>query len=190
MSKFYFCRQNGPLGLLSSENVPTLCFDLLSAGYDTPTLRILAGLPTVELDEVPGAGSDIDQLIKDAEAQRREGSAITMAAAIGLLSERIPAGHVLPQQESGRWTQIGSHRDVPVMLVHNSLPFAFIRWEYRSYVQPIIDKLRIDVADISSVEMQEISLTQQSLTTLADREVESSAPLPWLSADRIMKLTV
>ena len=40
------------LGLLPKERVPAIAQDALEAGFDTPSLRILAGLTTYELDEV------------------------------------------------------------------------------------------------------------------------------------------
>jgi hypothetical protein len=277
------------LGQIWPERVPAQCTDLLLAGYDTPSLRVLAGLTVAELGRVnellprlfdelglerpsdtvagwrvaqetartllaeqvgpydaarsigdlatrfpplfpflsqfiglwsewdddprhrpeyegdiraaaselitaapppqPGTGSEIDHLVALAEQHAQDPSRNTQGA-IALALQAVPAGHSLPWREaSSTWTLIGSHHDRVVLMLHHALPFAFVRREYRRFIEPVIASAHIHVAEVSSMDARELSIKNESLEALAGHKLESQGEPRWLSASDIYELT-
>jgi len=276
------------LGEMRADHVPRICTDLLVDGYDTQSLRVLAGLTGVEIERVadllprmfremglvqptrvqaawciaqniardilsgnvtpsdgawmignfgatfdplfpslsifigllsesdddpehreqyetdirerallliatgppsePGTGSEVDRLVQLARQQTLAGYP-DMRAVAAALAAKTPGGHVLPEKRAPRWAAIGSHNDHPVLLLHTVLPFGFVRQEYRRYVQSVIDEAGIQLADVASADARQLSVTRETLDTLADRKTAVPEPIGWLSANQVRTLT-
>jgi len=147
-------------------------------------LRLLATGPPSE----PGTGSEIDRLVQLAKQQTLAGRP-NMPAAAERLIRKIPAGHILSENRGERWIAIGSHNDRQVLVLHTTLPFGFIRPEYRRYVDSVADELGIQLADIASADTRQLSVTPETLATLASGEIVRPGPIDWLSADQVRELT-
>jgi hypothetical protein len=87
-----------------------------------------------------------------------------------------------------RWIAIESH-DRLALLLHATLPFGFIRWEYRRDVEVAADQAGIQLVDIASVDARQLSITHETLEILAGGEIDVPGPIDWLSANEVRKLT-
>jgi hypothetical protein len=278
------------LGDTRPESVPGICTDLLLAGYDSPSLRVLAGLTNAELERVrellpqlfnelgleqptavaaawrvaqetarelladrlapydaarsigdlgtrfdplfplvkhfiglwsewdddpqhrkeyesdiraaaqelvvtpsppePGAGSDLDRMVMAAREEAQRSSPPDISGAVAGLVDSIPAGRIVSKGRGGAtWTAIGSHNDRVVLLLHRVLPFAFVRPEYRGFVQPHIAAASIQAAEMSSADAAELSIKQETLEILAGHQLRQGVAAAWLSANEIRELT-
>jgi len=53
----------------------------------------------------------------------------------------------------------------------------------------VADELGIQLADIASADTRQLSVTPETLATLASGEIVRPGPIDWLSADQVRELT-
>src|SRR5256885_1700722 len=99
--------------------------------------RLIALRPPSE----PGTDSELDRLVQIAKEQKIAGHYDMPAVAEGLV-KKTPGGRILDGR-GHRWITIASHNDRQVLLLHATLPFGFIRPEYRHFVQSVADEAGI-----------------------------------------------
>jgi hypothetical protein len=146
-------------------------------------LRLLKTEPPSE----PGTGSEVDRLVQLAN-QKQILDRPNMQAEAHRFAGKIPAGHRVRENREQRWIAIESH-DRLALLLHATLPFGFIRWEYRREVEVAADQAGIQLVDIASVDARQLSITHETLEILAGGEIDVPGPIDWLSANEVRKLT-
>jgi hypothetical protein len=155
--------------------------------YESEIRQQALGLLATEPPSEPGTGSEVDRLVQLAN-QKRILDRPNMQAEAQRFAGKIAAGHRMPENREQRWIAIASH-DRLVLLLHTTLPFGFIRWEYRRDVEVVADQAGIQLVDVASVDARQLSITHGALETLAGGEIDVSAPIDWLSANQVRKLT-
>jgi hypothetical protein len=155
--------------------------------YDSDIREEAARLIVMQPPSEPGTGSEVDRLVQVAKQQELAGH-YDMHAVAEALVKKTPAGRILGGR-GRRWIAIASHNDRQVLLLHATLPFGFIRPEYRHFVQSVVDDAGIQLADMASADTKQLSVTQDTLETLANRKVVLPGPIGWLSANQVRKLT-
>lgn len=148
-----------------------------------------AALIPMHIPSSPGKGSEVDRLVKIASNQRAQGHNFNGYEAAEILAAALPAGHLLSSESTNVWIPIGSHKDTVIVLLHSVLPFAFQKFGYDKYVHSAATKQRILVAEVPDAEMTVLSLTCETLRTLAGRDTGQRDPLPWLSLNLLQRLT-
>lgn len=137
----------------------------------------------------PGKGSEVDRMVKIASNQAKQDHTYNKNEAAQVLSKAIPAGHIVKGSEDGKWIAIGSHNDMLILLLHSTLRFGIVRWEFEKFIQQTASKLGVLTTNVPNPDSAVLSLTHETVGILAGKPFEQTLPLRWLSLNDLRRIT-